>query len=202
MPTAADYTWFDGDDNELVNGFSIFWVKGLTPQQVITRIGGTVIDNVSWSGLVDQFYEGERSRWLAGVVDLGGWSFVLDLTGFASIEEDTVTRLSKGTTAISQFLNVELDDNFRLVEDGDVKLDFAPWEPTHRQGMAPDSLLPVMEQIGFDLSQHDLDLSDPNYKKPYTTEAALALAEYLTGIRLTLGLLRSQDYLLAEVPAP
>ncbi|GAB2619426.1 hypothetical protein Aab01nite_33480 [Paractinoplanes abujensis] len=196
MPTFTDYLWLEDDDSELVNGFGLFWVKAVPPEQVATRAGGTIGERVGWEGLVERS-DGSRGSHRLGVAELGGWSFVLDLEGDSAIGDDLVVRLSKGTTAISHFLNVELDDHYRLVEDGDVRLDFAPWDPTDRQGSAPDSLLPAMDTVGFDFTE-DLDPGDPDYVEKHPTPAAFALTEYLTGVKLTADLLHSLTYLLAE----
>ena len=68
--------------------------------------------------------------------------------------------------------------------------------PTHRDDSDPDGLVEVMRQVGFDLSENDY----ASYE--LRTEAAFALAEYLTGVRLTPELLETAIYVCGTAPVP
>jgi hypothetical protein len=58
----------------------------------------------------------------------------------------------------------------------------------------PDALVGAMQEVGFDISEDGED--------DQPTEAAFALAERLTGIRLTLGLLEKATYTCGIAPVP
>ncbi len=199
MPSAEDYGWVD--DSPLGDGFSLTWVKDVAPDDVVRRLDGRTIRQVDWntltSGDIGEGLPG-HAFWLA-ITTAGTWSMFMDLTYSFGISDDALLPLSRGTTVISHFQNVELDDQYYLVRDGDVRLDFQPWDPTDRRGSAPDELVDVMAQVGFDLTPQDFDPSDPDYVERYPTEAALALTEHLTEVPLSMGLLESASYLLAIV---
>jgi Family of unknown function (DUF6461) len=199
MPSAADYAWFD-QDNELVNGFSLSWVRNVAPEDVVARLDGTPIRRSDWEGL----YEDPESEQTDGpaplaIASIAGWSMLLDIPGWFGIEQEPLRRLSQGTTVIYQFLSVNLDDRYRLVEDGTVRVGFEPSAPDFRRGSSPDVLVDAMAHVGFAVTQPGQAANPPD-RQPDPTETAFALTEYLTGIRLSMELLESQSYLLAQIP--
>jgi hypothetical protein len=82
------------------------------------------------------------------------------------------------------------------MKDEDVRLEFDPLFPSERWGSDPDGVLQVMRSVGFNFS----DDEDPGL--PLASEAAFALAEHITGVRLPPDLLRSARYHCAVVPVP
>ncbi|NUR96356.1 MAG: hypothetical protein HOV67_13985 [Kribbellaceae bacterium] len=82
------------------------------------------------------------------------------------------------------------------MEDGQLRVRFEPLFPYHRDGSDPDSLVDVMRRVGFDLR----DDEDRDYENH--TEATFALAEHLTGVKLTREALESADYICAKAPLP
>src|SRR5262249_20118784 len=75
-------------------------------------------------------------------------------------------------------------------------LDFEPLFPADRRGSDPDGLAEVMRQVGFDLRADE----DRSYE--LHTEAAFALADHLTGVRLTPEFLDSATFLCGMAPPP
>lgn len=181
-PSAADYRWF-AQDNELSNGFSLAWVKGLSPRQAAGRLGGTVVRQSTWYDLFDK----PPSR--VAVTATAGWALVLDVAAGFGTEETRLLSLSRGTTVLYQYLNAELDDLYQVARDGEVRVSFEPYAPAYRQGSAPDEIVESMRRAGF-------TVGSPGSQQPAPTETAFALTELLTGIRLTTDLLRSRPYLL------
>ncbi|WP_284453794.1 DUF6461 domain-containing protein [Streptomyces sp. MRC013] len=85
-------------------------------------------------------------------------------------------------------------DLFDWFEDGELRTGFE--RPTNRYGSTPDELVPMMREIGFDLTE-DEDDTGPDTD---TKAAVLALTERLTGVRLTEELLRNAQYHFGHVP--
>ncbi|MEV4804052.1 DUF6461 domain-containing protein [Nonomuraea sp. NPDC049421] len=81
---------------------------------------------------------------------------------------------------------------FHWVEDGEIRLSFDPLFPSFRHGSAPDELVETMRRAGFDLGD-DID-------RGIHDKAAFALAEHLTGVRLTPQLLEEATYLCGLAP--
>ena len=195
--TAADYAWFDEHCEDLAGAYCLTLVQGLTPEQVVDRLGGR--DTVRLTGLRELVAHQRDARGVA-VTAVAGWALIVEVGGTLGVTDEVAVALSAGTTLVSHFRNVDAVDRFLFVCDGDVRLDFEPMFPTTREGSDPDGLLREMEQAGFDLADEDVDdLDDLEFVH---SEAAFALAERLTGVRLTAELLNSAAYLGAAVSRP
>jgi hypothetical protein len=122
------------------------------------------------------------------------------VTGVADLAEpsydawDAMLPVHPGRTVVSHFRNVNAVDHFSWWQDGDLRLHFEPLFPTQRDGSHPDELLKEMEQAGFDLSEGD----DRDFRRH--TEAAFALAERITGVRLTPELFEELEFTCGLVP--
>ncbi|MGF1428539.1 DUF6461 domain-containing protein [Kitasatospora sp. LaBMicrA B282] len=79
--------------------------------------------------------------------------------------------------------------------DGEVRVHFEPPFPDQRDGSRPDELLGAMVAAGFDL---DPEASNVDHH----TAAAFALAEHVTGVRVTAELLDTAEFTHALVPNP
>ncbi|MFF5512154.1 DUF6461 domain-containing protein [[Kitasatospora] papulosa] len=99
---------------------------------------------------------------------------------------------SAGTSWISHFTNINAVGTFLWAEDQVLRLCFDPMFPEDRWGTGPDELLDVMERIGFHLNEEapETDFSSP---------AAFALAEHLTGVAITPALLQETTFTCAPV---
>ncbi|MEU8820106.1 DUF6461 domain-containing protein [Actinoplanes sp. NPDC048796] len=203
-PTAADYAWFERND-ELTVAFCFIWVESLSPAEVLKRLAARPIGKSGWRN--DDYWSdspGLRDREVVtAVTKVGNWSLIVEDNGTTAIEDDSLKRLSRATRVIANYRNVEGDGRFALVENGTIQVDFDPQDPTDRQGATPDRLLPDMAPAGLDMSESPgLDPADPAYVDVPYTEAAFALTERQTHIPFTPTLLHSATYHLGALPDP
>ena len=137
-----------------------------------------------------------RDEAVLAVTRLGGWALLVEDSAPIGADDDVIARLSgNDRTVVTCAHNFEADDRFVLARDGVVQVDFDPRYPVVRAGADPDRLLADMRSAGLDLS----DNPDPGIP---SEQAALALAEHVTGVRLTAGLLHDSTYLAGAVPGP
>ncbi|MFB4316745.1 DUF6461 domain-containing protein [Actinomadura sp. 21ATH] len=198
-PTAADYAWFEERFPDLAEAYCFTLVRGLTPAQVLARLGartgGPQVKGVE--ALSRLSYDGYAERagreLVVGVTAVGEWALAVEPNGYLGASEEAVVPLSAGSRLVSHFSNVNAAGNFYWVEDGDVRLTFEPLFPSHRWGSTPDALLDAMREAGFDL----LDGDDSNLD---CGAAAFALAERLTGVRLTPEILTEASFLCGLAP--
>jgi hypothetical protein len=125
----------------------------------------------------------------------GDWTLVLHFDGGVGMWPRFLEALSAGGRAVVHSSNggkpIHL---FHWYEDGELRTTFE-W-PTARDGSTPDALNSVMREVGFDLSDDEGD----NGARVDTKAAVLALAERLTGVRVTEELLRDAEYHLGHLP--
>jgi hypothetical protein len=201
-PTAADYAWFEEGFAELAEAYCVLLVRGLTPAQVLARLGART-DGPHVTGVdalcrfsYDTHDEHNGREQGVGVTAVGDWALVIEPNGYLSVSGETIVPLSAGTRLVSHGSNVNAAGNFFWVEDGEVRLAFEPLFPSHRDGASPDALLGAMREAGFDLSDGaDINIDDCDH-------AAFALAEHLTGVRITPEILREASYLCGAAPIP
>lgn len=86
---------------------------------------------------------------------------------------------------------------FHWYEDGELRTTFE-WH-TARHGSTPDALNSAMREVGYTLSD-DEDGTSETSERVDTKAAAFALAERLTGVRVTEELLQGAEYQLGYVP--
>jgi Family of unknown function (DUF6461) len=198
---ADDYSWFEQQYPDLMEAYCLTLVRGLTPEETLNRFGAG-LDRTFVTGVNSLFepsyqacdrYGGDRL--LLGVADLGGWSLAVEPNGYLGVTEGLVERVSLGTRLVSHFRNVNAVDYFYLVDDGDVKLTFEPLFAHHRSGSDPESYVGLMRAVGF-----HVDEGDEEYEGH--TEATFALAEELTGVRLTPDVLDNAVFCYSTAPAP
>ncbi len=196
--TAADYAWVADDSTGLIEAYCLTLARGLEPAQFLARLGAR--PDIARSGL-SQLFEPSWRLWrersgdellisVAAVPGDGGdWALAVEINGFLAIREDLAIQLSAGTRLVSHlWMEVNFANDFLWVEDGQVRLEFQPLSPAQRWGTTPDALLPEMTEAGFDLGDEDGDGDD----KPIA--ATFALAERLTGVRVTPDLLENARY--------
>ncbi|MGN9796364.1 DUF6461 domain-containing protein [Streptomyces sp. OZ13] len=90
---------------------------------------------------------------------------------------------------VSHFVNINGLDAFLWAEDSTKRLWFEPMFPDSRWGTTPDEVLQPMHDIGFQFWAETSDTADS-----LAGPAAFALAEHLTGIRITPGLLQETTF--------
>jgi hypothetical protein len=204
--TAADYAWVAGEGFE---AYCLTLARGLAPAEFLARLGArpeaprtgiTALYVPSFDVWADneQIAAGQPFSLFIGVTavpgDGGDWALGVEINGYLGVTPHAIVPLSAGTRLVSHYRNVNAGDRFYWVEDGDIRLCFEPLEPAYREGRTPDALVDIMQEVGFDL-QRDAELDHP-------AEAAFALAERLTGVRVTMDLLGESIYQcgIARVP--
>ncbi|MFB6719713.1 DUF6461 domain-containing protein [Kribbella sp. NPDC056345] len=198
---AQDYLWFEG--TTLSVAYCLTLVEGIDPVEALRRVDAGPTEQLTGLDAFIDFahksfplpYPRSDGRYGIGATQLDGWTMLLEANGTLGISMPVLLPLSEGTRVVSHFSNIDAEDWFYWLEDGDLRLRFEPLFPYHREGSDPDALVDVMAQAGFDLrSGEDRDYS-------LHTEATFALAEHLTGIRITQELLDSSTYLCGRAPS-
>jgi hypothetical protein len=188
---AGDYEWFV-QDRDLANGFCFTWVRGLSTRQVLTRLHAKDLERVYWEQLVGSG-DGQRApadRYFFGVARIDNWVLIVEDRGDLGTTDRLMIPLSRGTTLVSHYNAGDGHGRFLLLGDGRVELDFDPLtEAGPRTGSRIVELAPVIAAAGLGVTagpaQH--------------VAAALALTERITGISMTLELLREKTYLLTTL---
>jgi Family of unknown function (DUF6461) len=196
-----DYLWFGLEFPELAEAYCVTLVEGLAPAMVLHRFGATVENHLTGVDEVRRqafaawdHYRGDRMLVAATAVE--GWTLVVEPNGYLGVTEECAIAVSHGTRLVSHFRNVNAVDHFYWIEDGQVRLYFEPLFAYYRTGTAAESAADAMRSVGFDLSDtEDRDIG-------LHTEATFALAEHITGIRLTPEQLRHATYVCGHAPAP
>ncbi|MEU0482840.1 DUF6461 domain-containing protein [Streptosporangium sp. NPDC006013] len=213
IATPDDYSWFSRERfPELADAYCFTYVRGLTPEELVTRLGVRVEDcsRMTLDELIQYSYFGFYERQSFGVVAVGDWVLMVEANGGLGVSEEIIMPLSAGTRLVSHFyLEVKGMDYFYWIEDGKIRFEFAyqegyshwiedgkiqfrfPHDESYSEEM-PDELAETMERI-----------DSPVYPiaEPYEGPAFL-LAERLTGITMTPQLLEESTYLCGGVPGP
>jgi hypothetical protein len=209
---AADYAWADADADGwgLFSAYCLTLVRGLTPREFMDRLGASIMFGALRLG--EQFFEISFDCWdephlgdvqfigATAVAGAGGdWTLALEVNGQLGVTPEIIIPASSGTRLVSHRYNGGNGaGEFCWVEDGDLRLRFEPLFAGQRTGSTPDALLDDMSQIGFRL---DEDGEDDEEIGP-TIPAALALAERLSGVRVTQAMLDNAAYLCGTAALP
>ncbi|GAA4203018.1 DUF6461 domain-containing protein [Actinocatenispora rupis] len=195
-PVAADYAWVeDGADGGLFSAYCLTLVRGVSPAEFLTRLGADVRPGPLPLG--DEFVDLSFQYWgaphygdvqlIGATVARGGdadWTLAFEVNGHLGVTPSVMAPVAAGTTLVSHRYNGGNGVGwFHWLEDGVVRVEFEPLFATNRGGSTPDALLDDMARVGLDLSGAVRDEVGP------TTTAAFALAERLTGVRVTPALL-------------
>ncbi|MEU7000125.1 DUF6461 domain-containing protein [Nonomuraea sp. NPDC046570] len=187
----GDYAWFT--DSRLAEAYSFIFVRGLTPEQLVARMGGRAED-FSWMTLDESISAGAHYDYkteFVGVTTVGDWAFVAQYNSWLGAHDEFLVPLSTGTSLVSLYrLDIKGLEDFRWMEDGETR--FAFWA---QDGFSevPDELVETMEQLDRDCGEHRWEL----YRGP-----GLVLIERLTGIKLTPQILEESAYLSGVISMP
>lgn len=113
---------------------------------------------------------------------------MIEANGFLGVTDEIIKRLSQGTTAVSHFRNVKPWMTSAGTRTGRLNCGSSRSSPYRRYGRDPDGLVDDMRAVGFDLTEDE----DSDFDLP--TEAAFALAERITGIRLSRQLFSTAEF--------
>ncbi|MET8422127.1 DUF6461 domain-containing protein [Streptomyces sp. NPDC005134] len=206
--TAHDYAWIRSSPlfrYALETGYTLTLVRGVAPREVLRVMAaepqGTCTGADALIERQDELLD-PTDYWdesfIAGAFTVpgegGDWTLVLHLgDGGMGMQPRFLEALSAGGCAVVHSSNGGKPMHFfHWYEDGELRTTFE-W-PTARDGSTPDDLNSVMREVGFELSE------DETRDRVDTKAAVLALAERLTGVRVTEELLRAAEYHLGHVP--
>lgn len=198
---ATDYRWFSEAFPGLREAYCLTLVEGVSPEELLRRAGaGPAGHHTGASELVEAAYdvwdEYDGDRLFIAATPLGGWALAVEPNGYLGITAPVLAALSAGTRLVSHFRNVNAVDHFHWQRDGHNLLHFEPLFPARRDGSEAGAAAGIMREAGFDLTEGD------QHDHTLHTEAAFALAERLTGVRLTAELLESAAFVAGTAPRP
>ncbi|ACY96335.1 hypothetical protein Tcur_0742 [Thermomonospora curvata DSM 43183] len=214
--TATDYLWFDEQfRGDLAEAYCFTVALRLTPEEYLRRLSAEITERrrgvtglydlaLNLEGDIDDNTDGKFSstRLLVAATYCEGADgsavLAVEPNGYLGVREDVMSSVSKGTRTVSWYRNIEWLSDFLWMEDGQKQLGFDPYRPYERWGTTPDALVAQMEEVGFDLNSQG---KDDEERGPYNA-AAFALAERLTGVRVTPELLNESTFLCGIAPIP
>ncbi|GII84295.1 hypothetical protein Ssi03_22850 [Sphaerisporangium siamense] len=187
--TAADYAWFEEKygDSLWVSGFCLTFVRGLSPEEAFARIGVTSATATAHPVSPDLAAPGHPAapdvaadgRPIAAYAAAGG-TVLLEDGGRAGTLAEVTRRLSAGTVTAAVHLDADDGRQFVFAADGQVVAGYEPGLPTAPWGASP-GLLPSPDGVAPAPSGDLADLPSADL----AVLAAFALAERVTGVRLT-----------------
>ncbi|KAB8195690.1 hypothetical protein FH608_009220 [Nonomuraea phyllanthi] len=204
--TAADYAWFHDRFPGLWEAYCLTLIQGLRPQDVVTRLHARTEDfqPMPFGDMESAAYSGPGPYggwpgYFLGAAALADWCLVVEPGGAMGVNQDLIRPLSQGTRLVSHSNNnANATGYFYWLEDGEIRLGFEPLFPTMRFGSDPDGSVMAMRRAGFDLG--DGDRFGTAASEAARAGTAFALAEHLTGVKLTAHLLETSVYLCAVAP--
>ncbi|MCF3131192.1 DUF6461 domain-containing protein [Streptomyces olivochromogenes] len=208
--TAHDYAWIRSSPllrYALETGYTLTLVRGVAPTEVLRVMQaepqGTCTGADALIERRDELLD-PADYWdesfIAGAFTVpgegGDWTLVLHVgDGGMGMQPRFLEALSAGGRAVVHSSNGGKPMHFfHWYEDGVLRTTFE-W-PTARDGSTPDALNSVMREVGFQLADDEGETSG----RVDTKAAVFALAERLTGVRVTEELLRDAEYQLGHVP--
>ncbi|MGW3158549.1 DUF6461 domain-containing protein [Streptomyces sp. NPDC001089] len=197
--TAADYTWFQRLFPDLAQALCVTLVHKVPPPQLLARLGGR--DEPTRTGaeaIVDAAFDlledSDHARQFLAMTTVDEWTLLIEPIGSLGVIEENALPASAGTRWVSHFVDIKGIDGFLWAENTVKRLTFSPGLPDYRMGTTPDELLDVMHRSGFQFGAETSDTAEF-----LAAEAAFALAEHLTGVRITPELLRDTAFVCGSV---
>ncbi|GLZ76454.1 hypothetical protein Afil01_12610 [Actinorhabdospora filicis] len=194
MSTPADYAWFETDFPELAEAYCFTAVRAIDPPGLLAALSAEPLgETVGVLGADEAAHAVlEDGLQYAAVTRLGEWALMLEPNGHLGVSDAVGGPLSHGRRAVAHFRNVNAADHFRFWDDGVSRLDFEPLFAAGAEVSA--DLLPELRAAGFDL--------DPEGAFGHHSAAAFVLAERLTALPVTPGLLTRSRWTCGLVPIP
>ncbi|KQZ17922.1 DUF6461 domain-containing protein [Streptomyces clavifer] len=193
--TAADYVWLNERFPDLAEAYCFTLVHNLAPVDVLARLEGqSEPSQTGVEAIVDAAFElldrSDNTRQFIAMTTVGDWTLLIEPVGYIGVTEERALPMSAGTRWVSHFVNINGLDSFLWAQDTAGHLTFEPAVPDRRWGTTPDELLEVMRHCGFQFWNETSDTAEH-----LAAEAAFALAEHLTGVRITPELLQNTPFI-------
>ncbi|MFE0580551.1 DUF6461 domain-containing protein [Streptomyces sp. NPDC058874] len=194
--TAADYLWFEEDFPDLAESYCLTLVHNVPPNELLSRLGGQPEPEVTGiNALVDTAYglwDFSTTRTYFGMTTLGPWTLMIEPNGWHGVNEKKALPASAGTRWISHYdnANANNDGSFLWAEDTEPQLQFEIRDAAYRTGTRANDLLDVIRHLGFTFPEEPTKTDDG-----LAVPAAFALAEHITGIRVTPDLLQDTTFI-------
>ncbi|MFC4062462.1 DUF6461 domain-containing protein [Planomonospora corallina] len=105
IATPDDYSWFSRERfPELTDAYCLTYVRDLTPEEPVTRLGVQVEDcsRMPLDELLRYSCTGSHRSRASGAVAVGGWVLIVEANGLLGVTEEIVLPLSAGTRLVSQ----------------------------------------------------------------------------------------------------
>ncbi|MGN9821742.1 DUF6461 domain-containing protein [Streptomyces sp. SD11] len=193
--TAADYVWLNERFPDLAAAYCFTLVHNLAPVDVLARLEGqSEPSRTGVEAIVDAAFElldcSDNTRQFIAMTTVGDWTLLIEPVGYIGVTEERALPASAGTRWVSHFVNINGLDSFLWAQDTAGRLTFEPAVPDRRWGTTPDELLEAMHHCGFQFWNET-----GNTAEHLAAEAAFALAEHLTGVRITSELLQNTRFI-------
>jgi hypothetical protein len=153
-----DYAWFVEEYQKDSDLIGVTFVRGLSPEEALHRIGATPGDISREVGIAA--YAGD------------GGAVLIDYHC-----EPLPETLAQSTEMARVITGITMDEHFGYSVDGVMVTEFEPFFPGDRNGSDPDRLLSHMRELGMPL--------DGEADTRTSTALAIALAARATGVTLT-----------------
>ncbi|MFD5814156.1 DUF6461 domain-containing protein [Streptomyces sp. NPDC127038] len=211
LVTAHDYAWIRTSPlvrHMMESGYTLTLIRGRSPKEVLhameaeprgTGEGAAGLIEADDAHRAEVDYDYWDESYVAGAFkapgEKGDWTVVLGFDGGLGMR--CAETLSEGGRVVAHSSNGGKPLHFfHWFEDGELRTTFEG--PSARDGNSPDELVPLLREVGFPLTpegEHDESAPVVDGKA-----AVFALAERLTGIRLTESRLQDATYELGLVP--
>ncbi|WP_435874865.1 DUF6461 domain-containing protein [Nonomuraea dietziae] len=106
IATPDDCAWFSYERfPELAEAYCFTYVHGLTPEQLVVRLGGRPEDftPMTLEELIETSYRNSYDTAFLGATTIGDCVFIVEPNGGLGIDEEIITPLSAGTRLVSHF---------------------------------------------------------------------------------------------------
>jgi hypothetical protein len=193
----APFRWLQGQDCPLDEIYSVAFIRGRDPVEVLRRFGSGRGREMSFAELTSEVNDfvmgtgGGDGGGHVGVVAAGDWCVAVEPWGWSAVMDERLTRLSAGSEVVAVTRHDYADDHFAYAVDGSVITTFGPITPDDRYGADKDRLNHLMREVGLPTDETADDEWEVRYDDlaQHGLARAFALAARLTGVTFTAGLL-------------
>ncbi|MEV8087486.1 DUF6461 domain-containing protein [Streptomyces nigra] len=141
--------WLAASD-EMELGYWVLFARGLSPADLLTRLGLDVDPNLVLTREDANDLADETGDVVIRAGAGGGWAYALVEGGPAGQDSsDVVGRLSRGTEAVDVWRTVNAHRSLGYAQDGRLVCRFEPGRPHERTGTDPDRLVAAMREAGL-----------------------------------------------------